>query len=61
MIHLNYLMDHIFYQIFKNILNTFLKKHGENVDNPSVKIYLNKKNIELHLALKMDTVLNFNT
>ena len=36
-----------------------LKKHRENIDNPLVKIYINKKENELHSELKMDTVLNF--
>ena len=35
-------MDCIRYQIFKIILNTFQKKHGENIDNPSIKRYVNK-------------------
>ena len=35
-------MDHIQYQIFKIILNIFLKKHSKNVDKPSIKIYVNK-------------------
>ena len=44
MINLNCLMDCIPYQIFKIILNTFQKKkkHGENIDNPSIKSYVNK-------------------
>ena len=33
MINLNYLMDHILYQIFKIILNTVKEKHEENIDN----------------------------
>ena len=37
-----------------------LKKHGENIDKPSVKIYMKiRQKTELHLKLKMDTVLNF--
>ena len=41
-----------------------LKKHGENIDKPSVHIYVNLKiqkklKIGLHLKLKMVTVLNF--
>ena len=35
-------MDCILYQIFKIILTTFKKKDEENIDNPSVKIYVNK-------------------
>ena len=41
-INLNYLMDHVLYQIFKTILSIFKKKHGEKLDNPSIKIYVNK-------------------
>ena len=41
--NLNYLMYHILYQIFKIILNIYLKKrHGEKTVNPSIRIYLNK-------------------
>ena len=40
---LNYLVDHILYQIFKITLNTSLKKkHGKGTDNPSIRIYVNK-------------------
>ena len=39
------------HQIFKIIFNTFLKKHGENIDNPSVKIYVNK--IENRITFKI--------
>ena len=35
-----------------------LKKHGEDIDKPSIQIYVNLK-IGLHLKLKMGTVLNF--
>ena len=31
-----------------------LKKHGENVDNPSVKIYVKKKKKELYSKLKLE-------
>ena len=30
--NLNYLMDHMLYQMFKIILNISLKKHGEKTD-----------------------------
>ena len=36
-----------------------LKRHGENIDNPSVKIYVNKIENRITLELKMDTALNF--
>ena len=35
-INFNYLVDHILYQIFKNIL----KKHDGKIDNPSIRIYI---------------------
>ena len=35
-------MDHIQYQKFKIILSIFLKKHNESVDDPSIKINVNK-------------------
>ena len=44
-------MDHILYQIFKIIFNIFKKKHGQNIDNPSVKIYVNK--IENRITFKV--------
>ena len=36
-----------------------LEKHREDIDEPSVQIYVNKLKIGLHLKLKMDIVLNF--
>ena len=36
-----------------------LKKYGENVDNPSIIIYINKIEIESCLKLKADIILNF--
>ena len=57
-------MDHILYQIFKNILNIHLKKHEEKINdnnNPSIKIYVNK--IEKRITFKIKTVYydNFDT
>ena len=43
-------MDHTHCQIFDIILSIFLKKHGENIDNPSIRIYINK--IENRITLK---------
>ena len=43
-------MDHIQYQIFKTILRIFLK-NSENVDNPSIKLYVNK--IENRVTFKI--------
>ena len=45
-------MDHTLYQVFK-IQDYFLKKHGENIDNSSVSIYVNK--IENKITFKIKT------
>ena len=50
--NLNYLMDHIQYQTFKIIFSIFLR-NSENVDNPSIRIYVNK--IENRIAFKIKT------
>ena len=52
MTNLNCLMDHILYQIFKIIFNIFKKKHGQNIDNPSVKIYVNKIENRITFTIK---------
>ena len=36
-----------------------LKKHNENVDNPSIRIYVNKIENRTTFKLKMDIILNF--
>ena len=41
----------------QNYFEYILKKHSENVDNPSVRIYIN--NIENRITLKADIILNF--
>ena len=48
--NLNYQMDHIQYQRFKIILSIFLR-NSENVDNPSITIYVNK--IENRVTFKI--------
>ena len=50
---LNYLVDHILYQIFKITLNTSLKKNETVTDNPSIMIYVNK--IENRISFKIKT------
>ena len=40
--NLNYLMDHILYQIFRVIFSISAKKHETVADNPPTKICLNK-------------------
>ena len=37
----------------------FLNKHGENIDNPSIRIYVNKIKMKLHLKLKPDVIIIF--
>ena len=50
---LNYLMDHILYQIFKINLNISKTKHGEKTDNISIIIYINKiENILEYIRIK---------
>ena len=36
-----------------------LKTHSENVDNPSIRIYVNRITFKIHLKLKIDIILNF--
>ena len=51
MINLNYLMDHILYQIFRIIFSILKKKKNENDANPSIRrIYVSK--IENRIAFK---------
>ena len=52
MINLNYQMDHILYQIFKIILSIF-KENNEKIDNPLIRIYINK--IENRITIKIKT------
>ena len=42
-------MDHILYQILKIFI---LRKHGENINNPSVKIYINKTENRITFRIK---------
>ena len=48
--NLSYMMDHIQYQIFKIILNIF-KKNSESIDNPPIRIYVNR--IEYRITFKI--------
>ena len=50
-VNLNYQIDHTQYQILKIISYIFLKKQNENVNNPSVRIYVNK--IENKITFKI--------
>ena len=40
--NLNYLIDHILWQIFKITFKYILKKHETVTENPSITIYVNK-------------------
>ena len=51
MLHLNYQMYRILYQIFKIILSILSKKHGEDIDKLSIQIYGNR--IENRVTLKI--------
>ena len=56
MINSNYQRDHILYHIFKIIcvyITCILRKRNENIDNPSIKIYVNK--IENRITFKIKT------
>ena len=50
---MNYLIEHILHQIFKIILSISLKKHGKKIDNPSIRIYVNK--VENRITFKIKT------
>ena len=45
--------------MFKIIFSIFLKKYNEKIDNPSIRIYVHKIEIGLHLRLKQDVMLRF--
>ena len=51
MMTLNYLMDHILYQIFKIFFNIFKKAWRKH--NPSIRIYINK--LENRITFKIVT------
>ena len=63
------LSNFIIYYTWKNIkksynknkfkISEYLKKHNGNIDNPSIRIYVMKIEIELHLKLKQDIILSF--
>ena len=59
--HLIYLMDHILYQTFKNLLNISLKKHGEKTTNASIKIYVNKIEHRIRFRIKTGYYIEFLT
>ena len=49
---LNYLMDHILYQIFKTILDISWRKNGEKTNNPSLRIYVYKMKNRIKFTIK---------
>ena len=49
--NLNYQMDHVQYRISKITFNILKKKHSQNVESPSIRIYVNK--IENRIAFKI--------
>ena len=51
MISLSYQMDHILYQIFKTISSIF-QNHVENIDDPSIRIYVNKTENRITFKVK---------
>ena len=61
MINLNYQMDLILYQIFKIILSIFSKKNGEDIDKPSVQMYVNKIEYRVTFKIKNGYSLEFLT
>ena len=54
-------MDHILYQIFKIILIISLKKHGENIHNPSMRIYINETENWITFIIKTGYYLELST
>ena len=61
MINLNFLMGCILYKICKIILSLFKKKHVENIDEPSVQIYVNKIKNRITFKVKKGYSLEFLT
>ena len=58
MMNLNYLMDHITYQIFKITLSIF-KKHNKKTDNPTRSIYVIQTESKIIFKIKADIILSF--
>ena len=42
-------MDYILFQIFKIILNIYIKERGEETTSLSIRVYVNNKKIESRL------------
>ena len=54
-----YLIGHILFQIFKITLNLTKKKHGENTDKPSIRIYRNEIENRITFEIKQDIFSKF--
>ena len=54
MINLNYPMDHILCLLFKIIFEYILKKHGENIDNPSVSKIENRITFRIKIGYYLE-------
>ena len=55
---LNYQMHHILCHIFKIILSIF-KKHNEKIYNPSIRIYVNKRENRITFKIKTGHYIEF--
>ena len=51
--NLNYLMDHILFQILRNYFGYVIEKHDTLTENPPIRIYINK--IENRTTFKIKT------
>ena len=60
MIRLNYLMDHILYQI-QDYFEYILKKYEGNINIPSIRIYVNKTENRITFKIKTGYNLEFLT
>ena len=56
--NLNYLMDHILYQIFKTVFEYAIKKHETVTDNPLIGINVNKIENRITFRIKIGCDLN---
>ena len=58
MINLKYQVGHILYQIFKIILSIFEKQLNGKIENPSIRIYVNKLANRIRFKIKTGYYLN---
>ena len=57
--NLNYLMDHILYQILRNYFGYVIEKHDAVTDNPPIRIYINKTENRTTFKIKTGYYLEF--